>query len=194
MKSQKDVDNKLIIVNRQLFNKKETIILPEETPEDVPFTPVKENVLAAMLASFEKLGYKFSYQDIRKMAIMSEERLTEQVYLPLLDALKEAKGMDVEHHILFPDFPRTAQILDIDTLSGFRFMSYFTTLYDEYIAKINAFAESSLTSALRDAMKALAQRKQEEDEAYKGDGREILSAIYHNSLKESGAASDQPEL
>ena len=194
MKSQKDVDNKLIIVNRQLFNKKETIILPEETPEDVPFTPVKENVLAAMLASFEKLGYKFSYQDIRKMAIMSEERLTEQVYLPLLDALKEAKGMDVEHHILFPDFPRTAQVLDIDTLSGFRFMSYFTTLYDEYIAKINAFAESSLTSALRDAMKALAQRKQEEDEAYKGDGREILSAIYHNSLKESGAASDQPEL
>ena len=163
MKSQKDVDNKLTIVNRQLFNKKETIILPEETPEDVPFTPVKENVLAAMLASFEKLGYKFSYQDIRKMAIMSEERLTEQVYLPLLDALKEAKGMDVEHHILFPDFPRTAQVLDIDTLSGFRFMSYFTTLYDEYIAKINAFAESSLTSALRDAMKALVQRKQEED-------------------------------
>ena len=82
-----------------------------------------------MLASFEKLGYKFSYNDIRKMAIMSEERLTEQVYHPLLGVLKEAKGVDVEHHILFPDFPRSVQTLDIDTLSGFRFMSYFTTVY-----------------------------------------------------------------
>jgi len=195
MKNKIDADHKLIIMNRQLFNKKETIILPEESHENVPYSPVKENVLAAMLASFEKLGYKFSYNDIRKMAIMSEERLTELVYLPLLDALKEAKGMDVEHHILFPDFPRSVQVLDIDTLSGFRFMSYFTTLYDEYIAEINAFADSSLTSGLRDAMKALALSKQEEDEEYKGDGREILSAIAHNSIKESGAtASDQPEL
>ena len=143
-------------MNRQLFNKKETIILPEESPENTPCSPVKESVLAGMLASFEKLGYKFSYNDIRKMAIMSEERLTEQVYHPLLGVLKEAKGVDVEHHILFPDFPRSVQVLDIDTLSGFRFMSYFTTLYDEYIAEINAFADSSLTSGLRDAMKALA--------------------------------------
>ena len=195
MKNKTDADDKLAIMNRQLFNKRETIILPEESHESVPYSPVKESVLAGMLASFEKLGYKFSYNDIRKMAIMSEERLTEQVYRPLLDALKEAKGMDVEHHILFPDFPRSVQILDIDTLSDFRFMSYFTTVYDEYIAEISAFADHSLTSALRDAMKAMALRKQEEDEQYKGDGREILSAIAHNSLKESNAAaSDQPEL
>ena len=196
MKNKTDADNKLQIMNRQLFNKKETIILPDESDENIPYSPVKESVLAGMLASFEKLGYKFSYNDIRKMAIMSEERLTEQVYRPLLDAMKEAKGMDVEHHILFPDFPRSAQTLDIETLSGFRFMSYFTTVYDEYIAEINAFADDSLTSELRNVMKELVLRKkQEEDEEYKGDGREILSAIAHNSLKEShAAASDQPEL
>lgn len=195
MKNKIDADSKLAIMNRQLFNKKETIILPEESHENTPYSLVKENVLAGMLASFEKLGYKFSYNDIRKMAIMSEERLTEQVYRPLLDVLKEAKGMDVEHHILFPDFPRSAQILDIDTLSDFRFMSYFTTVYDEYIAKISAFDNHSLTSVLRDAMKEMVLRKQEEDEEYKGDGREILSAIAHNSLKESSAVTSyQPEL
>lgn len=194
MTNKTGTDDKLVIINRQLFNKKETIILPEES-QDVPYSPVKESVLAGMLASFEKLGYKFSYNDIRKMAIMSEESLTEQVYLPLLDVLKKAKGMDVEHHILFPDFPQSVQLLDIDTLSGFRFMSYFTTIYDEYIAKINAFSDHSLTSALRDTMKEMVSRKQEEDEEYKGDGREILSAIAHNSLKESNvAAFYQPEL
>lgn len=195
MKNQTDADNKLAIMNRQLFNKKETIILPKESPENTPCSPVKESVLAGMLASFEKLGYKFSYNDIRKMAIMSEERLTEQVYHPLLGVLKEAKGVDVEHHILFPDFPRSVQTLDIDTLSGFRFMSYFTTVYDEYIAEINAFADNSLTSALLNVMKELASRKQEEDKKNKGFGRKILSAIAHKSLKGSNAAaSDQPEL
>ena len=194
MTNKTGTDDKLVIINRQLFNKKETIILPEES-QDVPYSPVKESVLAGMLASFEKLGYKFSYNDIRKMAIMSEKRLTEQVYLPLLDVLKEAKGMDVEHHILFPDFPQSVQLLDIDILSSFRFMSYFTTIYDEYIAKISAFDDHSLTSALRDTMKEMVSRKQEEDEEYKGDGREILSAIAHNSLKESNvAAFYQPEL
>lgn len=195
MKNKTNADDKLEAMNRQLFNKKETIILPEESHENTPYSPVKESVLAGMLASFEKLGYKFSYNDIRKMAIMSEERLTEQVYRPLLEVLKEAKGMDVEHHILFPDFPRSVQALDIDTLSDFRFMSYFTTLYDEYVTEINAFADHSLTSALRNAMEVLALRKQEKDEEYKGDGREIISSIARNSLKESSsAASYQPEL
>ena len=58
MKNKTDADDKLAIMNRQLFNKRETIILPEESHESVPYSPVKESVLAGMLASFEKLGYR----------------------------------------------------------------------------------------------------------------------------------------
>ena len=184
-------NEKIGIMNKQLFNKKETIILLRNETDDVFSLKVAPNVLASMLANIESLGYQFTKEDILKMADMTENTLTEQVYVPLLEALKEAKGADVEHHILFPDFPHSVKALDIDTLSGFRFMSYFTTFYDEYLEQRNTFDNESLTSSLMKSMSELADNnadKQKADapaheEEYHGNGKDILNAIKQNSVK-----------
>ena len=157
-------DEKLGIMNAQLFNKKETVILPDDRKEAVLNERVSKSVLAGMLANFERLGYRFSENDIRLMADMPENMLAEQVYRPVLEAMKAAKGDDVTHHILFPDFPDSVRALDIDTLSDFRFMSYFTVMYDEYVQEENAFGEGSLTKALMNHLRRLAAGKTPEEE------------------------------
>lgn len=154
-----NLNEKLVFMNRQFFNKKEMVILPESNTDSVFNERVSRNVLAGMLANFERLGYRFSEEDISVMSKMSENTLVEQVYHPVLDAMKAAKGDHVVHNILFPDFPNSVRALDIDTLSDFRFMSYFTVLYDEYIREENAFKEGSLTNRIMDYLRRIATEK-----------------------------------
>ena len=108
------------------------------------------------------------------------------MYDPALRAMRRAKGADVEHNILFKGFPDSVRALDIDTLSSYRFMSYFTVLYDEYLEGENAFAPGSLTSELQEDIVRLAEEKAEQktDETpYAGDGQDVLNAIRRNILK-----------
>lgn len=150
-------NERLAEMNKQLFNKKEMIILPRQLEEDFA-NRVDKQVLAGMLANFESLGYQFTKNDIKKMAGLSEQDLTQKVYLPLMEAMKEAKGANVEHHVLFPNFPDSVKNLDIDTLSTLRFMSYFTVFYDEYLFENDPFSKGSLTMSLKDKMAELAKK------------------------------------
>ena len=178
------VEDRIPMMSEQYFNKRESLVIPSEY--DGNSKPVDKSVLAGMLANFESLGYRFGNEDILKMAMMPEDVLTRCVYDPALRAMRRAKGADVEHNILFKGFPDSVRALDIDTLSSYRFMSYFTVLYDEYLEGENAFAPGSLTSELQEDIVRLAEEKaaQKTDEApYAGDGQDVLNAIRRNILK-----------
>lgn len=178
------VEDRIPMMSEQYFNKRESLIIPSEY--DGNSKPVDKSVLAGMLANFESLGYRFGNEDILKMAMMPEDTLTKCVYDPAIKAMRRAKGADVEHNILFKGFPDSVRALDIDTLSSYRFMSYFTVLYDEYLEGENAFAPGSLTSELQEDIVRLAEEKaaQKTDETpYAGDGQDVLNAIRRNILK-----------
>ena len=178
------VEDRIPMMSEQYFNKRESLVIPSEY--DGNSKPVDKSVLAGMLANFESLGYRFGNEDILKMAMMPEDVLTRCVYDPALRAMRRAKGADVEHNILFKGFPDSVRALDIDTLSSYRFMSYFTVLYDEYLEGENAFAPGSLTSELQEDIVRLAEEKAEQktDETpYAGDGQDVLNAIRRNILK-----------
>ena len=177
-------EDRIPIMSEQYFNKRESLIIPFEYGSDSK--PVDKNVLAGMLANFESLGYKFGSEDILKMAMMPEDVLTKCVYDPAIRAMKRAKGADVEHNILFKGFPDSVRALDIDTLSSYRFMSYFTVLYDEYLEGENAFSPGSLTSELQEDLVKLAEERAaqiEDEKMYGGDGQDVLNAIRRNILK-----------
>ena len=187
------IEDRIPMMSEQYFNKKESLIVPFEYDGDS--RPVDKNVLAGMLANFESLGYRFGNEDILKMAIMPEDVLTKCVYEPAISAMKRAKGADVEHHILFKGFPDSVRALDIDTLSAYRFMSYFTVLYDEYFKGENAFEPGSFTSDLQENLARLAEEKaaQQADEApYTGDGQDIINAIQENILKGDWIQENKP--
>ena len=187
------VEDRIPMMSEQYFNKRESLVIPSEY--DGNSKPVDKSVLAGMLANFESLGYRFGNEDILKMAMMPEDTLTKCVYDPAIKAMRRAKGADVEHNILFKGFPDSVRALDIDTLSSYRFMSYFTVLYDEYLEGENAFAPGSLTSELQGDIVRLAEEKaaQKTDEApYAGDGQDVLNAIRRNILKGDWIQENKP--
>lgn len=132
-------------INEYLFNKKESIAIDaresEKLSEKEQFEQSK--VLAVMLCNLQELGYTIPSSDFNKLYALSPDELYENIYQPLLAAAKEAKGAHVEHRILFEGFPDSVKNLNIDDLSNIRFISYFTTVIDDWFGK-DALAEGSL--------------------------------------------------
>ena len=154
------MDRKLMQqVNRYMFNKKESIVVPSDERADNLFSTQYEQVktISVMLCNLHELGYTIPHDEIPRLMNMSANDLNELVYKPLLEEAKQAKGAHVEHRILFKGFPDSVKMLDIDTLSDIRFASYFTTVVDSFVGN-DALTDGSITrdfvaSAMEQAMK-----------------------------------------
>lgn len=118
--------------NRYLFNKKETLIVPLEREEVSEPLAERLQLAAAMLKNLQALGYWIKEEDLEKIITLSSSGLC-LVYEPVLEEARKAKGADVDHLLLFRDFPEDVKKTDIDTLSDLRFLSYFTTAIDRFL-------------------------------------------------------------
>ncbi|MBQ1378173.1 MAG: hypothetical protein IIY77_09395 [Lachnospiraceae bacterium] len=115
--------------NRFFFNKKEKVIFPENREPAVEPLNVRLQTAAGMLTDLDTLGYAFPEEEAARITDLSTEDMA-LIYRPLLQAARTAKGADVEHRLLFRNFPEDVKNTDIDTLSDIRFFSYFTTIVD----------------------------------------------------------------
>lgn len=134
-------------VNEYMFNKKESVVIVPSFPPNTKsgFASDYEQVkmVSAMLCNLHELGYTIPKEDLHRLWYLSPDDLNRDVYQPLLQQAKEAKGAHVEHRLLFPGFPESVKTLDIDTLSDIRFASYFTTFIDS-VRGIDALSDGSL--------------------------------------------------
>ena len=133
-------------VNRYMFNKKESIVVPTDNREDQSFSTQYEQVktIAVMLCNLHELGYTIPRDEIPMLMNMSADELNDVVYKPLLEEAKQAKGAHVEHKILFKGFPDSVRALDVQTLSDIRFVSYWTTAIDSLMGQ-DALTDGSIT-------------------------------------------------
>lgn len=137
------IQNRALVpkINEYMFNKKESIIV---IPSEQNFSSQYEQIelIAALYGNLHELGYEID--NVKPLFDLTKEALVNEVYKPLLKAAKEAKGADVEHRLLFPNFPNSVRAVNIDTLSNIRFASYFSTAFDVYFEN-DALADGSIT-------------------------------------------------
>ena len=128
-------------INSYMFNKKESVIVvPSETKYNSQFEQIK--LIAALYQNLHDLGYEIA--NVEPLFDLSEEQLKTEIYEPLLKEAKAAKGANVEHRLLFPNFPESVKAVDLETLSNIRFASYFTTAFDTFFEQ-DALADGSIT-------------------------------------------------
>ena len=144
-------------VNEYMFNKRESIIVQRDAASDDPHNNASVSkvvdttkFISIMQCNLLDLGYKIKDDDLYKLWELTPTEINELVYQPLLQMAKEAKGVHVEHKLLFPGFPDSVNAIDINTLSDIRFWSYFTSFVDNAICDQDPLKDGSVTRRVVD--------------------------------------------
>ena len=180
------MDRSGLMISDYLFRRREMVYIPE-APEGTEKTdPV---VVFGFAMNLREYGYHVSADAVRKLMELDEQTVTD-IYERLIENAKEAVGADVEHVLLFENFPESCHAMTQQQLSDTRFVSYLAQFID-------IFTGSSLTRDIEwDGARIERSRAQTDSlRVINAGSRDDLAAICTNLLSgRTGLSDDDKEL